>query len=131
MAANKRDPKGDRRTVGREQAQSSPTPPQGQNDLIQVDVALDERERELGCALNQFLAFDHGYLKVRRASLGSDTHLTWTWTLGSHAGTYVYVRVNFWEVAFGLKVLARKVFEVDEGRVRSTPDKRNPSQNTA
>lgn len=84
---------------------------------------LDDAESKLGEVMFQFMNFDHGYLKVRRSSSGDDLHLTWTWSLGAHSGSYVYVRVSFWEITNGLHMLARKVLEVDDGSRQPSPDK--------
>lgn len=131
MTTNSRDPKGDRRTTGRSSAPKDDTRSQGSTQVARIDVSVHESEQELGRAIDNFCRYDHGYLKVRRSSLGSDLHLTWTWTLGSHAGTYVYIRVNYWEFATGLQLLARKLYEVDEGLRRPSPDKLNPGNTSA
>lgn len=87
----------------------------------------NHRNERLAYVMAHFCNWEHGYLKVKRDSSGSDLHLTWTWTLSHAAGSYVYVRCNFWELDFGLDMLSRKILEVDEGTRKPTPDKRNPS----
>jgi hypothetical protein len=78
-------------------------------------------------ALTRVMAFfcDHGsgYLKVRRSDPGGDLHLTWTYSGGKYAGTYLYVRVEYWRLLFGLELLERKVLEADGGVRKPTPDR--------
>lgn len=95
------------------------------------DSNIDERQVELVPISTEDFAetaawfADHGggHLKLRRDGAGSDYHLTWTWSLGKHAGTYVYVRTEHWRYRFGLMLLRRKIEEVEEGIRRPTPDK--------
>jgi hypothetical protein len=75
-----------------------------------------------------FVDHDSGSLKVRRAADSADLHLTWTWSLGEHRGTYVYVRVEHWRLLFGLEVLQQKVLECERGERKPTPDKRVAGQ---
>jgi hypothetical protein len=79
--------------------------------------------------LTEFVEHDNGFLKVRRA-LDSDTlHLTWTWSVGKHAGTYVYVAVEYWQLDYGLTLLLAKVFQAELGVRKTTPDKLGHSYN--
>jgi len=66
---------------------------------------------------------DGGYLKIRRASDSADLHLTWTWSLGTNGGKYVYVRCEFWRLLFGLELLYQKVLEVERGLRKASPDR--------
>lgn len=78
-------------------------------------------------AMGTLMAFfsDHGggCLKVRRGETGADLHLTWTWSGGRYAGTYVYVRCEYWRLLFGLELLQSKVLEVEAMVRQPTPDK--------
>lgn len=124
MTTRSRDPKGDIRH------NSTPVRPEshGAQDEAhrQVNTQRDmlSPDGNLQRLLEQIVNWDHGYFKLRRSSTGGDLHLTWTWTLGTHAGSYVYVRVMYWELAFGLQLLAEKVFKADEGKLTPTVDKR-------
>lgn len=73
--------------------------------------------------LVNFVDHDDGFLKVRRALDSSDLHLTWTWSVGKHAGRYVYVRVFTWQVGYGLELLLHKRDQADAGLIRPSPDK--------
>lgn len=71
-----------------------------------------------------FAERDTGFLKLRHSLDSSDYHLTWTWTTGPDAGSYVYVKVPWWRYDSGLVILKEKVLEVDVGVRKATPDKR-------
>jgi hypothetical protein len=131
MSTQSRDPKGDKRAEGRKSGQDPVQPPTTAPHPERVDISVVDAERELGRIMFQFSNWDHGYLKARRSPLGSDLHLTWTWTMGPHSGSYVYARVEYWRITFGLEVLSRKVFRVDEGLERPSPDRRNPARTTS
>lgn len=88
-----------------------------QAELIPTDAA------DLQKVMSWFADHGAGYLKLRRDELGADYHMAWQWTRGAHAGTYVYVRVEYWRYAFGLELLSKKMWEVEEGQRRPTPDK--------
>lgn len=118
------DPKGDRRHTAKQQQEQpdvtrTPQPINGKS----VTPTYAPRTRTLAL-LDQITNWDHGYMKWRRSTLEPSLHLTWTWTLGKHAGCYVYVRVDSWQWEYGLELLSQKVFEVDEGHRTPTPDKR-------
>lgn len=83
-----------------------------------------DNSQRLLYVMRHITTWDHGYLKVRRSTDTDDLHLTWTWTITAAAGSYVYVKVSFWDIELGLDMLCRKVFEVDEGVRKPTPDKR-------
>jgi hypothetical protein len=125
MSEQTRDPKGDRRHGSSQQPTGHVNPSKLDPQDEAVHSLLPDAERELGRIMFSFSNFDHGYLKLRRSPLGADLHITWTWTLGPHSGSYVYVRVEFWRITYGLELLARKVFDVDEGKLRPSPDRRN------
>jgi hypothetical protein len=122
MGITRRDPKGD--TFKRRPAAAVPLkePEQPGN---QVDASQDDHDKgsRVYYHLSSFTTYDAGYLKLRRESDGPQLHLTWTWTLTRHAGTYVYVRINFWEIDTGLNLLWRKVLEVESGVRKPTADK--------
>lgn len=69
---------------------------------------------------------DGGYLKIRRGTDSPDIHLAWTWSIGIHAGKYVYVRTEYWRLLFGLEVLWQKVLEAEAGLRKPSPDKLRP-----
>lgn len=71
-----------------------------------------------------------GYLKVRVGLDSDELHLTWTWTIGTWAGYYVYVRVFKWQVDYGLALLFDKMSRVNDGVKIPTRDKRgsNPDR---
>jgi hypothetical protein len=96
------------------------------NDEVSNAEQEYDRSQRLYVVMTQIANWDHGYLKLKRDTTGSDLHITWTWTLTRAAGSYVYVRCNFWELDFGLDTLVRKILAVDEGMLKPTPDKRNP-----
>jgi hypothetical protein len=82
------------------------------------------KSHHLSHLIEQMSNWDHGYLKMRRSPDTTDLHLTWTWTLTAASGSYVYVKVDYWDIELGFDMLCRKVFEVDEGVRKPTPDKR-------
>lgn len=124
MSTIRRDPKGDTRHT-RTPVRSDPSSTTQQaNSQVQHQGELLGSNGELARCLDQLVNWDHGYFKLRRSSSGAELHLTWTWTLGTHAGSYVYVRVMYWELAYGLQLLSEKVFKADEGQLTPTPDKR-------
>lgn len=128
MGSMRHDPKGDRRTRGNQSAPQGGTPSPVTPEAKALSLSLDNAHAELGDALEPFSMWDHGYLKFKRDSGGPEIHLTFTWTLGSHTGSYVYVRVAHWELAVGLQVLARKVYAVDNGTLKPTWDSRRARQ---
>lgn len=75
-------------------------------------------------ALQYWLGCDDGGLKLRRAADSNDLHITWTWSLSDLAGTYVYVRVPFYDAPYGLALLRTKKEEAENGTRKSTRDKR-------
>lgn len=87
-----------------------------------VDLALGQDA--LSAAVGFFTEHDNGYLKVRRALDSQDLHLTWTWSVGTWRGSYVYARVEYWRVSFGLELLQSKVLDVEDGLRKPSPDKR-------
>lgn len=124
MGTYRNDPKGDIR-------HNSHKPSNGSKDISPQEHLTDTpllhpvaTNHRIITLLEQLTGWDHGYLKMRRGSDGPDLHLTWTWTLGPSTGSYVYARVNFWELEFGLDIITRKVFQVDEGLLKPTVDKR-------
>jgi hypothetical protein len=102
-------------------------------DPLRRNVHVDPKENLFTSAManSQLLAelisfyvdHDNGYLKVRRASDSPDLHLTWSWSIGPNAGTYVYVRTEYWRLLFGLELLRTKVLESEEGIRVPTADK--------
>lgn len=125
MSILNRDPKGDRRTRARVEKQQ-PQQPQSNNDLDPLTTSLIEQSLATGRALESLLDQTGGYLKVRREVEGPDVHLTWTWSCGVLAGTYVYVRVEHWRIAYGIDVLRGKIYQSEAGTRRPSPDKRYP-----
>lgn len=126
--SNRNDPKGDVRhskDSARNQADVTRTHQAGLLATLEEPISSPERTLNL---LAHFANFDHGYLKWKRDSGGSTLHLTWTWTLGKHAGSYVYAAVEYWRFGYGLEVLAHKLFSVDEGLLMPTVDKRRTGQ---
>lgn len=69
-----------------------------------------------------FIHRDDGYLKVKRELDSSTVHFTWTFTAGQWAKHYVYSRVEYYDVAYGLELLLSKIVAVEEGRSRPTRD---------
>lgn len=74
-------------------------------------------------SLQSFSSHDDGFLKVRRSADSDDLHLTWTWNLGTHSSRYVYVKVAYWQLAYGLVLLYTKLTQVELGERKATPDK--------
>lgn len=109
--------------------------PQVEADARHRDSRSHEHDRQeeqrysedLAHVLKNFADDDMGFLKVRRGLDTSELHLTWTFCNGPHYGTYVYVKVDYWQLDYGLSLLIEKRDEVYSGLRRSTPDKRNPS----
>jgi hypothetical protein len=122
MGANRRDPKGDIRS---ERANSTwatratgAAPAPDPLDTFQLEEML-----AVGRQFQKFLHRHGGYLKVRRDIDGPDVHLTWTWNSAPLHGTYVYVRVPYWRVGWGLEVLEGKIEQSEAGTRRPTHDK--------
>lgn len=88
-----------------------------------VLMELVSRPSDVGRVMSFFSDHGGGCLKVRRSETGQDLHLTWTWAAGKHRGFYVYVRVEYWRLLFGLELLEVKVLEAEAGRLRPSPDK--------
>lgn len=124
MTKQRTDSKGDRLTVHRHRTATTFDASNGNSHvdahpLLTAGAAADA----LRCIVEHFVEHGAGYLKVRRSDPGADLHLAWTWTLGPHAGEYVYVRVEYWRYLFGLELLRHKMDEVEQGIRRGTPDK--------
>lgn len=77
----------------------------------------------IGFHMVEIIHRDDGYLKIRRELDSAQMHLTWTWTMGQWARCYVYVRVEYYAIGFGLGLLMDKITEVDHGLRVPTPDK--------
>lgn len=92
---------------------------------VDVNAAtyLHPRAEVLSDAMLFFATHAGGFLKLRRDSTSDDVHLAFTWNLGKPVGTYVYVRIPYYRLAFGLEVLQTKVLEVESGERKGTPDK--------
>jgi hypothetical protein len=131
MSTRSRDPKGDvRHRPAADPMQAHPPYQDANHDVvIQRDLLGDYQQ--LARLLDQLVNWDFGYFKLRRATLGGELHLTWTWTLGVHSGSYVYVRVQYWQLTYGLELLSSKVFQVQEGKLIPTVDKRGSRHYTA
>lgn len=95
-------------------------PVAGNGDPRKADGVVKEG---VGKHIVEFVDHDDGFLKIRRGLDSSDLHLTWTWSVGTNAGRYVYVRVFSWQVGYGLALLAEKMAECNSGARRATPDK--------
>lgn len=131
MSTRRRDPKGDVRSDGNGAISNGNVTDNGQADASSDGRVKFKASDKLGEVLVMLADNDGGYLKVRRSALGPDLHLTWTWTLGDWCAHYVYVRVPFWQLAYGLSLLAEKIVDVEAGLRKPTRDKRNPEQNSA
>lgn len=82
--------------------------------------------QNLRSVFEDFVNDDEGYLKLRRGLDSQELHLTWTWCNGKFYGCYVYVRCEWWQLDYGLALLVEKRREVNEGRLKPTPDRRSP-----
>lgn len=124
MSARRQDSDGNplHRTTTRPRDQ---TPNREPNEHEKEHRKQDEYKQRIYHMVQSLAEWDDGYFKMRRGSDRSQVHLTWTWTLGRHIGCYVYVCVNFWELDYGLDLLGIKIFEVQEGLRKPTPDKRS------
>lgn len=87
-----------------------------------LDAALGGQALER--TMDFFCNHDRGYLKLRRGLDSDDIHITYTWSVGTWRGYYVYVRCEYWRLLFGLTLLEEKVLDVDNGLRKPTPDKR-------
>lgn len=94
------------------------------NVRVEADLLSVVANPPIDClrTMNDWTEHDGGYLKLRRATDSQDLHLTWTWSIGAHAGKYVYVRCEYWRFIFGLELLWRKVLEVEHGSRKASPD---------
>ena len=124
MAKPRVDSKGNRLTVNRDRpsatVHASNVDNHADGNLLLTAVAGADTLRGI---LDYFADHGGGYLKLRRSEPGADLHITWTWSATSHAGKYVYVRVEFWRYLFGLELLRQKIDEVEAGLRKATPDK--------
>lgn len=84
---------------------------------------LPVNDAGVGVLLSRLTRIRGGYIKMRMDSDGSANHYTYTWSLGPHAHQYVYVRFNYWELEAALYELLRKILEVEEGKLKPSPDK--------
>lgn len=75
-----------------------------------------------------FVEHDDGFLKVRRSLDSVDLHVTYSWSSGPHAGCYVYSKVEYWQLAFGLDLVRVKVLEAEEGIRKPSPDRMRTSR---
>jgi hypothetical protein len=118
-----RDPKGDLAHAKRKAAEGrSQAEPETVVSASFVNSSIVP-DNFLGRAFRHFCTFNHGYLKVKRDVDGSRIHLTYTFIYGTWARHYVYVAVDYAEIEWGLQLLAGKVWEVDEGVRKPTPDR--------
>jgi hypothetical protein len=131
MSTRRRDPKGDVRSNGNSPVSDSNVTDNNQDDVTKGGRVKYQASDKLGEVLIMLADNDGGYLKVRRSALSPDLHLTWTWTIGKWSGHYVYVRVPFWQLAYGLALLAEKTVDVESGLRKPTPDKRNPDHGSS
>lgn len=123
MGIQSRDPKGDRRTTRGNPPTHASANPQVTREAEPPRSLLDDGYGDVGRKMFAFSERDNGYFKCRRSADSSDLHLTWTWSLGTHAGSYVYARVEWWKLIEGLTILERKLMEVEAGSLRPSPDK--------
>jgi hypothetical protein len=124
MSKPRIDSKGNRLSRDRNLPPSAVDSPNGNADIQQnALLSLSTEANAYHTVLSFFTDHDAGYLKVRRSMPGADLHLTWTWAGGENAGTYVYVRCEYWRILFGLEILRTKVLEVEAGYRRPTADK--------
>lgn len=124
MSKASRDPKGDVFSQSTRAAMNGDVPRVYVNNPPSTLPQLLEQDAELRHSIDQLVNDDDGYLKMRRSSLSSDLHLTWTFTANEYSGSYVYVRVDYWQVHDGLELLLGKMRAVRLGQLRPTPDKR-------
>lgn len=89
-----------------------------------------QQKETLRNCIDDFTADDMGYLKIRRGLDSQDVHLTWQFSNGKFYGHYVYVRVEWWQIDYGLELLIQKRDEVYQGTRRPTPDKRSAHTDT-
>jgi len=87
-----------------------------------VPVGMNEM-MTVAARFRDFIHRDDGYLKVKREADASQVHFTWTYTLGQWAKHYLYVRVEYYDVPYGLNLLWQKIEDVDAGRRQPTPDR--------
>ena len=119
-----RDPKGDRLT-------SRPPKVVPLTDSLPESIhaapgshpLLGSSTSDLGELVQRLARIRGGYVKMRMDWDGSTNHITYTWTTGPHAQKYVYVRVDYWQMVEGMYLLLRKIVDVEEGRIRPSPDK--------
>jgi hypothetical protein len=112
-----------RSTVPVERSASDGHPGNDQPDRRQREHNNQNLREHIEC----FVSDDMGYLKVRRGLDSEDVHLTWQFCNGKFYGHYVYVRVSYWQLDYGLELLIQKRDEVYTGSRTPTPDKRKPS----
>lgn len=122
--STRRDPKGDvRHTHNRVPHGGDEDGQPTQSTLIQ-ETSEHMHLAGIGLGFSRFVGLEGGYLKVRRSLDERDVHLTYSWSAGTHQGCYVYVRIEYFRIGYGLDLLWGKVLSVQEGRIRPTPDKR-------
>lgn len=121
--SRRRDNDGDVRSVSRE-ALPPPAPgTKADHATPGYTSLLPGTDSAVGILFGKLCAIRGGYIKVRMDSLGSTNHFTYTWAVGPHKGCYVYARFEYWELESALHTLLRKVLEVEEGRLKPSPDK--------